>query len=277
MGGIGGIGGMIGGIGGMMGAVMGGQIGNMINGLATQFLSSFIGQMIQNSGLPPFAQQLLQQAVDGAFGQQKPANAGDQLNDLLDLFRDIGMSMFDIGAAQRGIDELKDAMQEFLKNFLELLRDATDAADEGNGGSRKPRGGGGGGSGGAEAGGGAGGAGSTGGAGGGEGSGGAEAGGGVGGSEYSSSAANSWFIAIAKALGKALQDLADEIKSLSDQLTGIDATQGSDAEKEKAAQDRVDIQTELQGLSQKFSFAMQTASTVIKGIGEGMAAMARKQ
>ncbi len=271
MGGIGGIGGMIGGIGGMMGAVMGGQIGNLINGLTTQFLSSFLNQMIQSSGLPPFAQQLMQQTVDGAFGQQKPGNPGEQLNDLLDLFRDIGMSMFDIGAAQRGIDELKDAMQEFLKNFVDLLRDATDSADDGNG-ARKPRGGGGaggaGGGGGAEAGGGAGNGGSA---------GGAEAGGGVGGSDYSSSAANSWFIAIAKALGKALQDLADEIKQLSDQLTGIDATQGSEEQQEQAAQDRVDIQTELQGLAQKFSFAMQTAGTVIKGIGEGMAAMARKQ
>lgn len=74
----------------------------------------------------------------------------------------------------------------------------------------------------------------------------------------------SWFEALAKALGKALDAQAAEVQKLSD------AVQGSNA------QDNPSGFTDLQAASQRMSFMMSAADQVLKTLGEGLATLARK-
>lgn len=74
----------------------------------------------------------------------------------------------------------------------------------------------------------------------------------------------SWFEALAKALGKALDEQAGEVKKLSD------AVQGQDAK------DNPSGFTELQAASQRMSFMMSAADQVIKTLGEALGTAARK-
>ena len=74
----------------------------------------------------------------------------------------------------------------------------------------------------------------------------------------------SWFEALAKALGKALDAQAAEVKKLSD------AVQGSNA------QDNPSGFTDLQAASQRMSFMMSAADQVLKTLGEGLNSLARK-
>jgi flagellar biosynthesis chaperone FliJ len=70
-----------------------------------------------------------------------------------------------------------------------------------------------------------------------------------------------WLMAIAQVLGEKLDKLSNDMVRLSKQVD----------EKEPSTL------TEFQVVSQQFSMLMNTASTAIKSIGEGMLAMARKQ
>jgi hypothetical protein len=74
----------------------------------------------------------------------------------------------------------------------------------------------------------------------------------------------SWFEALAKALGKALDAQAAEVQKLSD------AVQGQDAK------DNPSGFTDLQAASQRMSFMMSAADQVLKTLGEGLATLARK-
>jgi hypothetical protein len=74
----------------------------------------------------------------------------------------------------------------------------------------------------------------------------------------------SWFEALAKALGKALDAQAAEVQKLSD------AVQGSNA------QDNPSGFTDLQAASQRMSFMMSAADQVLKTLGEGLNSLARK-
>lgn len=241
--GIGGGGNFLSSIGSLVGGLFGGPIGAMVGQLAGQFVSSLLGDAIKGSGLPPFLQGLLQEAVDKAFGQPQGGGSANQLFDaILDIFKGLGAAA--IGEMQRNVDQFNDAVQ----SFLDILRELVAQDEEGNstgsaGGGR--------------------GAGRGGGAGGGQGAGGGEGAGSVrsGGNSY----ASSWYMALVKAFAEQLQEMAEEIEALQQEMSGLEG------------EDRVDIQTELQGLSQKFNFAMQSASTSIKSIGEGMTGMARKQ
>jgi phage-related protein len=74
----------------------------------------------------------------------------------------------------------------------------------------------------------------------------------------------SWFEALAKALGKALDEQAGEVKKLSE------AVQGQDAK------DNPSGFTDLQAASQRMSFMMSAADQVLKTLGEGLGTLARK-
>ena len=74
----------------------------------------------------------------------------------------------------------------------------------------------------------------------------------------------SWFEALAKALGKALDAQAGEVKKLSDAVQGQNAS------------DNPSGFTDLQAASQRMSFMMSAADQVLKTIGEGLGALARK-
>ncbi|NRF67242.1 hypothetical protein HLB44_09630 [Aquincola sp. S2] len=74
----------------------------------------------------------------------------------------------------------------------------------------------------------------------------------------------SWFEALAKALGKALDEQAGEVSKLSDAIQGQDA------------KDNPSGFTDLQAASQRMSFMMSAADQVLKTLGEGLATLARK-
>jgi hypothetical protein len=74
----------------------------------------------------------------------------------------------------------------------------------------------------------------------------------------------SWFEALAKALGKALDAQAAEVQKLSDAVQG------------QNAQDNPSGFTDLQAASQRMSFMMSAADQVLKTLGEGLGALARK-
>lgn len=95
--------------------------------------------------------------------------------------------------------------------------------------------------------------------------------------------AGSWLMAIATAMGKVLGEKAAEMVKLSDKISAAaqdkkDAIDKKDGDaKEKAAETSTQAQTELQGVSQEFKLLTETFSTVIKGIGESLSTMGRKQ
>jgi hypothetical protein len=74
----------------------------------------------------------------------------------------------------------------------------------------------------------------------------------------------SWFEALAAALGKALNDQADNVKNLSQAVEG------------KGANDDPKGFTDLQAASQRMSFMMSAADQVIKTLGEALSTAARK-
>ena len=108
--------------------------------------------------------------------------------------------------------------------------------------------------------------------------------------------AQSWFAAIAEAMGKVygaktaevvrlsgeVSNVADKQAALADKNKGIDpkdekATKAAEAEKEKLAAEMTKKQTELQGAAQEMKLISETVSTLLKSIGEALAGMARKQ
>lgn len=74
----------------------------------------------------------------------------------------------------------------------------------------------------------------------------------------------SWYEALAKALGKALDEQAGKVQELSDAVQG------------KNASDDPSGFTDLQAASQRMSFMMSAADQVLKTLGEGLGALARK-
>ena len=108
--------------------------------------------------------------------------------------------------------------------------------------------------------------------------------------------AQSWFAAIAEAMGKVygaktaevvrlsgeVSNVADKQAALADKNKGIDpkdekATKAAEAEKEKLAAEMTKKQTELQGAAQEMKLISETVSTLLKSIGEALAGMACKQ
>jgi flagellar hook-basal body complex protein FliE len=74
----------------------------------------------------------------------------------------------------------------------------------------------------------------------------------------------SWFEAVAAALGKALNEQAADVQAKSDAVTGKNATDDPKAF------------TDLQAASQRMGFMMSAADQVIKSLGEALATAARK-
>jgi len=77
-----------------------------------------------------------------------------------------------------------------------------------------------------------------------------------------------WLFAIAQALGKIADNLGKQIEQKAQDL---------DSSIRAGAKDLTEQNAELQALSQQMNMLMQAISTVIKSIGEGAAAIARKQ
>lgn len=252
LGGIGGGGNFLGGIGSIVGGMFGGQIGSMIGQFAGQLVSSMLQSAIGSSNLPQQMQDVLDNVVRESFGQHtKPAQNqmfNNPLDAVADFFTQLGESLTGIGQALNATSELQqaiDALMDFIQSIL--LNEA--GRDQGSGSANGAGGGGRGG----QAGGGsqAGGAGESGGS-----SRPTEAGGGGG------SRPASWLEAIAKALGEVLDKLAEEMEELS----------GKIGEENKPSDTAM-----FTAKSQEFSMLMNTASTALKTLGEGLSAQARKQ
>lgn len=82
--------------------------------------------------------------------------------------------------------------------------------------------------------------------------------------------ASNWLVAIAKALGEKMGEIAGKMVELTDQLQTLGGESAEDA------QEFNKVVMELQGQSQMYGMISQAANTVVKAIGEGMSAVARK-
>jgi hypothetical protein len=105
--------------------------------------------------------------------------------------------------------------------------------------------------------------------------------GGKGGKAGGSTDGGSWYEALAKALGQALDAQTDKIKDLSSKVGALnDQAQGIDSSDTKATKqndsDKASTMTDLQAASQKLSFMMSAASDVLKTIGQAINQMAGK-
>jgi hypothetical protein len=101
----------------------------------------------------------------------------------------------------------------------------------------------------------------------------------AGGSKGGKKSAGSWLQAIAKAMGDVLGQKAAEMVRLSDKVSSL-AEEGAGLEgddKQQNAQEMTAAQTELQGVSQEYKLLTETISTELKGIGEALSTMGRKQ
>ena len=76
----------------------------------------------------------------------------------------------------------------------------------------------------------------------------------------------SWLVALAKAMGMMLGDIAEKMQSAVDTMEGAG----------KQSKEFMTAQTEFQAQSQLFSMLSNTVATAIKSIGEGLTANARK-
>lgn len=92
-----------------------------------------------------------------------------------------------------------------------------------------------------------------------------------------------WLQAIASVMGTALGDKAKEMVTLSNKISKASsektaAANGKDeAAKEAAAGKFQELMMQFQATSQEFNYMQTTFSTALKGLGEGLASVARKQ
>ena len=91
--------------------------------------------------------------------------------------------------------------------------------------------------------------------------------------------AGSWLQAIAKAMGEVLGNKAGEMVKLTDKISSL-AKEGQSLkgeDKQQNAQEMTAAQTEMQGVSQEYKLLTETVNTVLKGIGEALSNLGRKQ
>lgn len=106
----------------------------------------------------------------------------------------------------------------------------------------------------------------------------------------------SWFAAIAEAMGKVygaktaevvklseqVSNVADKQSALAEKAKGVDSKDENgnkeiENEKQKLAAEMTKAQTELQGAAQEMKLISETVSTLLKSIGEALSGVARKQ
>jgi hypothetical protein len=236
-----------------VGGAFGGPIGMMVAQMAKQLIMGVVDKLIEQLPIPQEFKDLLQAAFHAGMGDIGGAikNANEFVGQ---LGADMGGSPADVGSMQRSLDDFKGNVQQMLTQMITQFGLDREDGDSGGGTAKQgaaARGkGGGGAAGGAAAGGAAGGAGGGSAAGGASSSGGAGAGGAAG-----------WLRAMAEALGKKLDELADEMTEAAENIDKEDPS----------------TSVRFQVISQQFGIVMNAASTAIKSVGEGMTSMARKQ
>ncbi len=218
-----------------VGGFFGGPIGMLASQLLTQIASQVIDQVIDQLPLP----SVLKDAMQAAFHAQIGDIPGTIQN--LQEFTD-GLAPFlspaDQGQLQRGIDDLMTATQQFFNEAMKAVQEGG-GSEETSGAARSGNR-----------------AGSS------EGAAGAEAGGGGG----------DFFIAMATALGKALQEQADRVKALAEDLAdAVDAAEGTEDEARADAQnDIMLIQTQLSSEALRLNFMSSGIHTALTQIGQAL-------
>ena len=264
----GGSGGLLSGIGGILGGMFGGPIGALVGQLVGQIVQQVAGQVLQQIGqeLGNVSQQGMQagqDALNQQLGNGDASRAGGR-NDLAGFVNDIiaqlgGGTPQQAADVHNAVDNLKTAIADLVK---QMVQDSFTGAD-GKSSSGRGRGA-------------AGGGGSTGepGAAGGSG-----AAGGPDGASGSDGGGDDFFIALAKALGAALDKQAKKVSDLSKQLTAAnEAAEGTKDNDRQDAQNKIaSIQTELAAQSQKFSFLSQTVQTAMSALGNALNTLGRTQ
>ncbi len=88
--------------------------------------------------------------------------------------------------------------------------------------------------------------------------------------------ADSWMVAIAKAMGKMMGQRAEKLVGLSKAMS--ETQTGTDTASQQASAKEMQVNNaNFQATSQEFSLLQNTFSTAIKSIGEAMSSVARKQ
>jgi hypothetical protein len=85
--------------------------------------------------------------------------------------------------------------------------------------------------------------------------------------------AQSWLVALAKAMGKVVGDKTQRLVELSNKINELPTNSKDPSVSNQMTQ----ASMEMQGVSQELKIMQEAASTVIKGIGDALSSMARKQ
>jgi hypothetical protein len=89
---------------------------------------------------------------------------------------------------------------------------------------------------------------------------------------------NSWFEAMAKAWGNALDQEANKVTALSDQVSdGTDADTNAQPGASSSGSDNPSVLTQLTAESLKMQFLSTSSSTSINAVGQGLNTLAQKQ
>lgn len=88
-----------------------------------------------------------------------------------------------------------------------------------------------------------------------------------------------FFIAMARALGQALQEQANKVEQLSNELSdAVNAAQGTEGDDRADAQNAImEVQTELMGESMRLNYMAQGIHTALAKTGEALSTMGRAQ
>lgn len=90
-----------------------------------------------------------------------------------------------------------------------------------------------------------------------------------------------WLQAIASVMGSALGEKAKELVNLSDQIKSVAVAKNNESLTKEQRGEQADkfnvLMTQFQATSQEYSYLNSVFSTAIKGIGEAVSSMARKQ
>lgn len=89
--------------------------------------------------------------------------------------------------------------------------------------------------------------------------------------------AESWLVAIAKAMGSTMGDRAAKMVKLSNDIANTTTGSKDPAKQQESAKQMQLLNAEFQATSQEFSLLQNAFSTAIKSIGEAMSSVARKQ
>lgn len=216
-----------------IGGFFGGPIGMLASQLLTQIASQVIDQVIDSLPLPDVVKDGMQAAFHAQIGDIPGAMQNlQELTQGLQPF----MAPSDYGQLERGIDDLMSSTQRFFNEVMRSVQEGG-GSEETSGAARSSNRTGASGEGAA-----------------------AEGGGG------------DFFIAMATALGKALQEQADRVKELADDLAdAVDAAEGTEDEDRADAQnDIMLIQTQLSSEALRLNFMSSGIHTALTQIGQAL-------